>query len=202
VYELNKTAPGFQKAQVAANCHKVPQPHFAHRLLSYAEVETAIDDFIRETKAFNANLMIIFTISPVRHAREGLVENNRSKALLHTAVHHAVQAYPHCQYFPSYELVIDDLRDYRFYAEDLVHPNYQATQYVWEKFCDAVIDDESERLMKTILSIVHAKNHRPLHEGSSQHQAFLQNMLRKTQDLQVSYPFLDLSEEIVYFSQA
>ena len=200
VYELNDTAPGFQKAQVAANCHKVPQPHFTHRLLAYLEVEAAIDDLVRETMAFNPNLKIIFTISPVRHAREGLVENNRSKALLHTAVHQMIQAYDHCQYFPSYELVIDDLRDYRFYAEDLVHPNYQATQYVWDKFCDAAIDEESSRLMKTILSIVHAKNHRPLHEGSSQHKTFLQNMLRKTIELQTSYPFLNLSEEIAHFS--
>jgi hypothetical protein len=200
VYELNETAPGYQRKQVAANCHKVPQPHFTHRLLSYLEVEAALEDLIGETKDFNPNLNIIFTISPVRHAREGLVENNRSKALLHTAVHQIIQAYDHCSYFPSYELVLDDLRDYRFYAEDLVHPNYQATQYVWDKFSEAVIDDESRLLMKSLVSIHHAKNHRPLHAGSSQHKVFLQSMLQKTLTLQTSYPFLDLREEIAYFS--
>ena len=202
VYALNNDSLGGTKNNIAANCHKIPAPHFTHRLAAYAEVETALENIISGAKKFNPNLNIIFTISPVRHSREGLVENNRSKGLLHTAVYAMLQRFDRVQYFPSYELVIDDLRDYRFYAEDLVHPNYQATQYVWEKFCDAVIDAESGAIMKQIHSIQLAVNHRPMHVGSAQHQQFLKTMHSKTTQLQMQFPFLNLTRAIDYFTKA
>ena len=114
------------------------------------DVESAMGEMIEKLILFNPNIKIIFTISPVRHLRDGFVENNRSKANLITAVHELVAAFENCFYFPSYELVIDDLRDYRFYAEDMVHPNYQATQYVWEKFTAACFDEKSLLIMKEI----------------------------------------------------
>lgn len=201
VYELKDESHGGTVGAVAANCHKLPAQHFNHRLLAYSEVEKNLKQVIESATAFNPAINIIFTISPVRHSREGLVENNRSKALLHTAVHTMEQQHTHVQYFPSYELVIDDLRDYRFYAEDLVHPNYQATSYVWEKFTEAVIDEESRGIMKQLLPIHHAKNHKPLHSSSVQHQQFLQSMLAKVKTLATQYPFLDLSAEIEYFGR-
>lgn len=200
VYELKNESMGGAQNAVAANCHKVPAQHFIHRLLSYPEVERFLNHITETVTAFNPAIQIIFTISPVRHYREGLVENNRSKALLHTAVHAMEQQYRNVAYFPSYELVIDDLRDYRFYAEDMVHPNYQATQYVWEKFTEACIDKESQELMKKLLSIHHAKNHRPIHEGSEQHQKFLASMLDKVKTISTQYAFLDMAEELKYFS--
>ncbi len=199
VYELKDNSLNGQAGYTAANCHKVPASHFTHRLLSYGEAENTLQRIIQSLQAFNSKLNIIFTISPVRHYREGLVENNRSKALLHTAVHAMLQKYHQVQYFPSYELVIDDLRDYRFYAEDLVHPNYQATQYVWEKFTEAVIDAESRDIMKQVFSIHHARNHKPLHLGSAQHLQFLQTMYDKTSALSRQYPFIDLDAELGYF---
>lgn len=199
VYELKDDSLRGETGAVAANCHKVPAQHFNHRLLHYTEVEKHLNAIVTNATAFNPGINIIFTISPVRHYREGLVENNRSKALLHTAVHSMLQQHNHVGYFPSYELIIDDLRDYRFYAEDMVHPNYQATNYVWEKFSEAVIDDESRNIMKQLLSVYHAKNHRPLHPASSQHQKFLQTMFDRTMQLAKQYPFLNLIEEMQYF---
>jgi hypothetical protein len=199
VYELNNETLGGVAGAVAANCHKIPAAHFNHRMFSYAEVEKCLKHIIETITLFNPSINILFTISPVRHYREGLVENNRSKALLHSAVHAMEQAYENAWYFPAYELVIDDLRDYRFYAEDMVHPNYQATQYVWEKFTEALIDKESQELMKQLLSIHHAKNHKPIHSGSAQHQNFLKSMYEKVAVLSDQYPFLDLAPEKAYF---
>ena len=201
VYELRDQTFGGHTGDVAANCHKLPAQYFTHRLLNYAEVEKHLQQIVKQVAEFNPSANIIFTVSPVRHSREGLVENNRSKALLHTAVHAMEQQHAHVKYFPSYELVIDDLRDYRFYAEDLVHPNYQATNYVWEKFTYAVIDEESRAIMKQLLSIHHAKNHRPIHAGSVQHQQFLQSMRAKVKTLWEQFPFLDLKEEMEYFGR-
>jgi hypothetical protein len=199
VYELKDNSHGGMAGQVAANCHKVPAQHFNHRLLLYGEVENYLGSMVSSLKKFNPGINIIFTISPVRHFREGLVENNRSKALLHTGVHSMVQEHENVFYFPSYELIIDDLRDYRFYAEDMVHPNYQATNYVWEKFSEAVIDEESRLLMKQLQPIHLALNHRALHPGSDQHKKFLNTMMERTKQLAVQYPFLNLSEELKYF---
>jgi len=201
VYELKNVSMGGIMKQVAANCHKVPQQFFDHRLLSSGEVNASLGAIIRAVRNFNPFIQVIFTVSPVRHFREGLVENNRSKALLITAVHQLVQSFKNIYYFPSYELVIDDLRDYRFYAEDMVHPNYQATQYVWEKFVQACISDASRRDMEEIGKIVHARNHRSLHPSSKQHRQFLALMLERTKQLQQRLPQLDFSEEIAWFSE-
>jgi hypothetical protein len=199
VYELKDETLNGSTGDVAANCHKVPAQHFNHRLLRYAEVEKHLFDIVTKAAAFNPGIRIIFTISPVRHFREGLVENNRSKALLHSAVHSITEHFKNTSYFPSYELIIDDLRDYRFYAEDMVHPNYQATNYVWEKFSEALIDEESRGIMKQLLSIHHAKNHRPLHPETIQHQKFLKTMFDRCLQLSQQYPFLNLVGEMQYF---
>jgi hypothetical protein len=200
VYELKDDSLGGVAGYVAANCHKVPAQHFNHRLLSFTEVENYLESIVLSLKQYIPGIKIVFTISPVRHSREGLVENNRSKALLHSGVHSMIQNHENVFYFPSYELVIDDLRDYRFYAEDLIHPNYQATNYVWEKFSEAVIDEESRLLMKQLHPIHLALNHRAMHPGSAQHKKFLNSMLEKTKQLMDQFPFLDLSEEKKFFS--
>jgi hypothetical protein len=146
-------------------------------------------------------LKIIFTISPVRHLREGVVENNRSKAILIQAVHHLVNKFDKLYYFPAYELVIDDLRDYRFYAEDLVHPNYFATQYVWEKFIDSCMDEKTKSLIEEIHSINLAYKHKPFNPSSEQHKKFLKSFYEKTKTLQEQYHYLNFSEELDYFNQ-
>lgn len=202
VYELKQGTeinPG-NEVMVAANCHKVPAQHFTHRLPGYGEVLDAVHSIINTARFFNPELQIVFTISPVRHYREGLVENNRSKGLLHNAVGDVLQHAEGVHYFPAYELIIDDLRDYRFFAEDLVHPNYMATQYVWEKFSTACIDDESRGLMENINRINAAMQHKPRQPESEQHHAFLAKMKMETEQLAVSAPFLDLTDALNYFT--
>jgi len=190
-----------ENKEVVANCHKVPTDKFKKRLLPVEEVLTGLQAMIEETVVFNPGLNIIFTISPVRHLRDGFVENNRSKATLIQTVHQLVEKNTNCFYFPAYELVIDDLRDYRFFAEDMVHPNYAATNYVWEKFIAACIDESSQQLMKEIAVIVAAKNHKPFNPTSEQHKKFLQTNLEKVKKLQQQLRYLNLKEEEEFFSQ-
>ena len=186
--------------EVVANCHKVPTDKFVKRLLSVTEVFSDLDRMVAEVKAFNPNLKIIFTISPVRHLRDGFVENNRSKATLIQAVHLLIEKNANSFYFPAYELIIDDLRDYRFFAEDMVHPNYAATNYVWEKFIAACIDESSQKLMKEIAVIAAAKNHKPFNPTSDQHKKFLQKNLEKVKQMQKEFPYLKLDEEKTFFA--
>ncbi|WP_026751485.1 GSCFA domain-containing protein [Sediminibacterium sp. C3] len=198
VYELTDAAYG-TAGNIVANNHKAPASWFHRRLLTAEGVQNLLASVIDSLRNFNPILKIIFTISPVRHLREGVIENNRSKAVLIQAVHDLVAAYEHLYYFPSYELVIDDLRDYRFYAEDLVHPNYQATQYVWEKFVDACIDESSSQLFKTIREIKLAYQHKPFNPSTQQHQQFLNKYELVTQRLMEQYPYLRLQVELDYF---
>lgn len=192
VYELDDK-------NVVANCHKVPTDKFVKRLLSVEEVYAGLHEMIEKTIVFNPGLNIIFTISPVRHLRDGFVENNRSKATLIHAVHQLVENSKGCFYFPAYELIIDDLRDYRFFAEDMVHPNYAATNYVWRKFMATCIDEPSQHLMKEIAVIVAAKNHKPFNPSSEQHKKFLQTNLEKIKKLQQQYRYVNFEEELNYF---
>lgn len=192
VYEM-------ENHEVVANCHKVPTDKFDKRLLGVEEVVSGLQQMIEKTKIFNPGIRIIFTISPVRHLRDGFVENNRSKATLVQAVHRLTETYNDCFYFPAYELVIDDLRDYRFFAEDMVHPNYAATNYVWEKFIAACIDESSQQLMKEIAVIVAARNHKPFNPTSAQHKKFLQSNFERVQKLQQQFSYLNLQQEADYF---
>ena len=192
VYEL-------ENKQVVANCHKVPTDKFRKRLLSVDEVITTLDTLVYRMKQFNPALQVIFTVSPVRHLRDGFVENNRSKATLLNAVHHLVDKFDKLFYFPAYELVIDDLRDYRFYAEDMVHPNYAATNYVWEKFVNACVEEASKELMAEIYKINAAVDHKPFNPDSEAHQKFRYKYLQACVALQEKYPWVNLSGEIRFF---
>ncbi len=192
VYELAENG-------VVANCHKVPTDKFNKRLLSADEISAALKTMLDDIAAFNPAAKVIFTISPVRHLRDGFVENNRSKAALVQAIHQLTDTGENLFYFPAYELVIDDLRDYRFFAEDMVHPNYAATNYVWEKFIHTAIDESSQALMKEISGINAAKSHKPFNAASAGHRRFLQDSLQKTLELKRQFTYLDLGEEIEYF---
>jgi hypothetical protein len=189
------------QGSVVANCHKVPTDKFNKKLLSVEDVTFALEQMLTELKIANPSIKIIFTISPVRHLRDGFVENNRSKATLIQAVHALVEKEADRFYFPAYELVIDDLRDYRFYAEDMVHPNYAATNYVWEKFVDACIDEPTRKLMAEINVINAAKSHKPFHPTSQQHKKFLQTNLEKVNQLSSQHPHINFEAERHYFAQ-
>ena len=187
---------------IVANCHKVPADRFRKKLLTTEEVFTVLDNLRYRLMLFNPSVKVIYTISPVRHARDGLVENNKSKAVLIQAVHHMVEKFDNHFYFPAYELVIDDLRDYRFYAEDMVHPNYLATQYVWEKFTDCCIDPCCYSLMKEMEKINIALKHRAFNPASEAHRQFLSSYLTKVQALQEQYPYLDFTAELKHFANS
>ena len=184
-----------------ANCHRAPSQWFNKYLLTTDEIIFQLDGAYRRLREFNPTLKIIFTISPVRHIRDGVIDNNRSKARLIEAVHHMINGFPGLYYFPAYELVIDVLRDYRFYDIDMVHPNYPATEFVMEKFCENFIDEESQQLMEEIKKIVIARKHKAFQPETNAHKLFLKNNLAKAKDLQVRCPFVDLTEEINYFSE-
>jgi hypothetical protein len=186
--------------RVVANCHKVPPDRFEKRLLKASEMVERYNELFKLLLSFNPYIQVIFTISPVRHLRDGFIENNRSKATLIEAVHTLTETWPMLQYFPAYELVIDDLRDYRFYAEDMVHPNYAATQYVWEKFIQTAIDKNATKTMETIASLMLARLHKPFHPQSEAHHRFMKARLEDATRLQENNSYLNLKEMIDYFS--
>lgn len=184
-----------------ANCHRAPAKWFDKHLLSTDEIADSLTGAIDTLKSFNPKLKVIFTISPVRHIRDGVVENNRSKARLIEAVHRITDTNDHCYYFPAYELVIDVLRDYRFYDVDLVHPNYAATEFVFDKFKENYIDENSQKLMEEIKSIVTAYKHKAFQPGTISHQSFLKNHYEKVLQLQQKYPQLNFANELYYFAR-
>lgn len=193
VYELAST-------RIVANCHKMPASHFTKRILEPEEVISTFRNVIGQLKQFNNTLNIIFTISPVRHLRDGFVENNRSKSVLIHAVDKLTHKNEHLHYFPSYELVVDDLRDYRFYAEDMVHPNYLATRYVWEKFSSTCINGRSREVMKELEQLNMAFHHKPLHPDSTEHIKFRNKFKEIALSLATRFPSIDLNKEINHFS--
>ncbi len=190
-----------QNNYTVANCHKLPGDKFTKRLLTTEEIIAAVGNLVYRLQLVNPALKIIFTISPVRHIRDGVIENNLSKATLIQAVHHMVAKFAHLYYFPSYEIVIDELRDYRFYAEDMVHPNETAIRYVAEKFQQACIQPENYSLIAALEKINIAMKHRPFDTTSPAHRQFLQAQLKMVNELQTAYPYINFEEEIAYFTQ-
>lgn len=191
-----------ENGKVVSNCHKVPAQQFNKKLFGAEEIITALDNMMHRLFFANRKVKILFTVSPVRYVRDGVVENNLSKAILLQAVHHLVNKFDRLYYFPAYELVIDDLRDYRFFKEDMVHPNEQAIKYVWEKFTAACLHPQSQELLKTVEEIGRARRHRPFREGTEQHRQFLANYAQKVRSVMVQHPYLDLQEELRYFDTA
>lgn len=184
-----------------ANCHRAPAQWFNKHLLEIKEIISMLDNCYHRLLQFNPELKIIFTVSPVRHLRDGVIENNRSKARLIEAVHHMVNKFEQLYYFPAYELVIDVLRDYRFYDVDLAHPNYMATEFVLEKFTETCIDEASQQLMREIKQIVIARKHKAFQPETNAHKKFLQSHLEKVKTLQQKHSYLNLEEELSYFSK-
>ncbi|MBS1759700.1 MAG: GSCFA domain-containing protein [Bacteroidetes bacterium] len=202
-YHLTKEADtaSLELGSGVANCHRAPASWFTKQMLEIEDIKLMLETTLKELKAFNPNLKFIFTISPVRHIRDGVIDNNRSKARLIEAVHFICQKFEAASYFPAYELVIDVLRDYRFYDVDLVHPNYPATEFVLEKFTESCIDTSSRELMKEVRQLVIARKHRAFQPETKAHQKFLQTNFEKAKELKLKYPFLDLENEIEYFSR-
>lgn len=172
-----------------SNCHKIPQKHFSKRLLTKEQIVNSIRNLIEKIRDVRPNAQIIFTISPVRHIRDGYRENNVSKGVLHLAINDILNKYNDVDYFPSYEIAIDELRDYRYYASDLAHLNELGVDYIWEKFSGNYLTEEAQDLIVQIDKIKRAINHRPQNPESVYHKKFLYDTLKKAEELEIKlYP--------------
>ena len=181
--------------QVVANCHKFPTKDFNRRRLTKEEITAALFPLFKRLKKVAPQLNIILTLSPVRHIRDGLVENQRSKATLLLAIETLEQHLDFVHYFPAYELVLDDLRDYRFFEKDMIHPNDIAIQYIWESFQKTYFTSDTLDIYKQVQRVVKAGKHRSLYPYTKAHQQFLEKQFQKILDLEQQYPFLNFSAE-------
>lgn len=195
VYFLKETG------QVAANCHKMPQKHFNRKRLSVAEITTALQPTIEALLVQNPNLHILFTVSPIRHWKDGAIDNQLSKATLIVAIHELVSKFEPLSYFPAYELLMDDLRDYRFYEADMLHPNDTAINYIWEQFLGVYMEASAKEKMKTVAKILAAVQHRPRNSKSEAHQRFIRQQLLHIKQVSTQFPFISFSTESAYFEQ-
>lgn len=181
-----------RQGRIVANCHRRPAAEFVRRRLSVDQIVGAYDELIRGPLAGKE---IILTVSPVRHLGDGLEGNALSKAVLRLAADELARKHPGVHYFPAYEIVCDDLRDYRFYADDLVHPAPQAIAYIWEKFTAAVLSQEAQRLLPEAEAIVAAAAHRPRNPLSEAHKAFCRRQLERIAALEG----IDFAPQAAYF---
>jgi hypothetical protein len=184
---------------IISNCHKLPANQFIKKMISSQDIVSDYDSLIKELQLINSNLKIIFTVSPVKHLRDGLIENSLSKSILIQSVHELISKHAHCYYFPAYELVTDDLRDYRFYESDMAHPNMQAINYVFNKFVEVYFTEETKKINKQLSEINLAFQHKSFNSESQSHKAFKLNMMLKCKELVSQFPFLNLKKEINYF---
>jgi hypothetical protein len=184
-----------ETGKVVANNHKMPANWFDLRRLSVAEIVDSTLEVLQLIQLENPNIQIVLTVSPVRHLRSGLIENQRSKAALILACEEICRQSPAAQYFPAYELLLDDLRDYRFYARDMIHPSEVAVDYVWQFFSDTFFAEKTRNLHDRIERIQAAARHRPFHPDTAAHQAFVQAQLAAITSLEQEYPQLDFSVE-------
>ena len=173
-----------ERGIIVNNCHKQPAGLFEKGLLTMTEMKEAFARFCSNLRQLNPDCKILVTVSPVRHVRDGIEENAVSKALLRLLIHEICNAESGIFYFPSYELVLDDLRDYRFYEQDLVHPNEQALAYIWEYFSAAFFDSQTVALVEKWRKIRNAINHRVQDELSDAYKAFLNGLIHKLEEMQ------------------
>ncbi|QDW20376.1 GSCFA domain-containing protein [Flavobacterium sp. KBS0721] len=174
--------------QIVANCHKVPQKQFSKELLSVEVIQKSIQNTIDLIQVLNPDINFIFTVSPVRHMKDGFAENQLSKSHLFAGLHQVLKTHnsefiTH-NYFPSYEIMMDELRDYRFYAEDMLHPNQVAIDYIWHKFSENYISEDSISTMQEVSEIQKSLRHRSFNPDSEQHQKFLAKLQQKISSIQ------------------
>lgn len=173
---------------LVANCHKVPQRDFTKELRSVEDVTTSVRAMMAHIRQLRPEAHLLFTISPVRHIKDGFVENQRSKAHLIAGLHEALSDATHASYFPSYELMMDELRDYRFYASDLLHPNELAVSYIWERFTETWMAPEALPIMEEVDAIRKGLAHRPFNPESDAHRRFRETLEARIVALQQCFP--------------
>jgi hypothetical protein len=190
-----------ETGKIVANNHKMPITHFTERRLTVSEIVDNLGQILAQLLARQPDLQVVLTVSPVRHARRGMVENQRSKAVLLLACAELASQLVRTTYFPAYELLMDDLRDYRFYADDMLHPAPAAIDYIWHAFTQTYFDTGTQSLCAEIERIIAAAQHRPLHPNTPQHRAFQAQQLAKIKVLQSRFPNLDFEMEIMQLNR-
>ena len=180
---------------IVGNCHKIPQKAFEKKLMSVAEAKQALQNSIDKIQSINPQVPIVCTLSPVRHWKDGVTENQRSKAVLYLAISEIVEATKLVHYFPAYELMMDDLRDYRFYKADMLHPSDMAVEYIQERFSEMYFTTETQSLFNEISKLKKSIHHRPRFPKSKHHRVFQMSLLAQIKVLESRYSFLDFTEE-------
>ncbi len=189
-----------KSATVVSNCHKVPSQNFKRYLLTTTQIVDTYSKLFSRVRKDLPDLRVILTISPVRHWKDGPALNTVSKSTLVLAAHRLTELFSYCEYFPSYEIAMDDLRDYRFYADDMLHPGNQMIDYIWGKFSGTYFDDETRAIMVEIQKLTTARKHKPFNPDSKQFMEFCRKQLDSIQILEKKSSFLELSGLKNYFS--
>jgi hypothetical protein len=192
VYQRNETG------EIVANCHKLPSAMFTKYLLKTQTVVSSFMDFFRHLKRFNTQIKVIITVSPVRHLKDTLELNSVSKSVLRVACHEIASQHQDVEYFPAFEMMMDDLRDYRFYKTDMLHPTADAEDYIWEKFMERYFSDDLRDFVHQWKSILSAISHKPFYPQTAAHQQFLRETLKKLEELKAS---VQVEEEISLVKQ-
>jgi lysophospholipase L1-like esterase len=174
------TAAAFKKTssgKLVANCHKIPGTEFDRILLPPEQMLSQWNNLIKEIQRINSNIQIVFTLSPVRHWRDGATENQRSKSMLNSLIHNIIDNNDNCAYFPAYEIMMDDLRDYRFYAKDMIHPSDVAVEYIRKRFLEIYFETKDLETLKKVQKLVKASLHRTEDSNPEEAKTFLSNQL-------------------------
>jgi len=185
IYEEQKSG------RVVSNCHKLPAMVFFRRRLTVEEIVTEYSKLINELTNKLPHLKLIFSVSPIRHWKDGAHENNISKSILLLSIEELQKQFEQVHYFPAYEIQMDELRDYRFYASDMLHPSDVAVDYIWEKFCQTYFDEPTSKIKIELEQLSTVLSHRPLHPQSEEYQKFQANITKKKEELIACYPFLN-----------
>ncbi len=189
-YQLNETN------RVVNNCHKMPDKIFSQKLMSVAEVVESLSEVFQKMKLHHPNIRFILAVSPVRYLKYGAAKNSWSKSILIEACHALSDKFSEANYFPSYEIMMDDLRDYRFYAADMIHPNEQAIDYIWQQFEQTCMAASAQKIIGSIEKVMQALQHRPRNPQSAAHKNFLAEQLKSINTILAQEPSVDFSEEM------
>ena len=185
--------------KVVSNNHKLPSRHFSRELLKAGNIADHYRQLIADIRKINSKLHFIFTVSPVRHWKDGASLNMVSKSTLILAIHEIIRRSDFAEYFPAFEIAMDDLRDYRYYSDDLIHPNSQMTSYIWNKFSGTYFEPDTVNLVGKLGNIIKALDHKPVYPGSDEHKLFVNKQLKLINQLQKDHSYLDFNPEKDHF---
>ena len=185
-----------ESGEIVGNCHKIPANQFTRERLTIEEITSMWSNLIKRALASNPNLKILFTVSPIRHFKDGAHNNQISKSILHLSIESLMQQFPaNAFYFPAYEIMMDQLRDYRFYADDMLHPSPLAQDYIWKKFGETYFAEETQSIIAEWHRIFLLLSHRPNNTNSEAYQKHLQRTIEDIKAFEYKYPFMSCWHE-------